>query len=147
MSSSHTVTANPRSGTRAVATRQLLERATTVADSIVLTEGNYDEQRMVAAYGRQGRMVAAATINAPRALPEYEALIEAQAPFPPEMHASDGPTQSRPLPAGFPQHGQATHDPGAATSGSGPSSPPPTPRPEQAVLLDPREPTGAPPLT
>jgi NADPH-dependent 2,4-dienoyl-CoA reductase/sulfur reductase-like enzyme len=118
----------------------------TVADSIVLTQGTYDEQRLVAAYGREGRMVAAATINAPRVLPEYQALIEIRAPFPPELHAADGPTDIRPMPAGFPPHRQATHDLEAATSGSGPSSPPPMPPAEEAVWLDPRQPVGAPPL-
>jgi 3-phenylpropionate/trans-cinnamate dioxygenase ferredoxin reductase subunit len=118
----------------------------TFADSIVLTQGTYGEQHMVAAYGFQGRMVAAATINAPRWLPEYQELIETRAPFPPVLHAADGPTESRLFPVGFPQHGQATHDLEAATSGSGPSSPAPPPPPEESVLLDPREPVGAPPL-
>jgi NADPH-dependent 2,4-dienoyl-CoA reductase/sulfur reductase-like enzyme len=118
----------------------------TVAESIVLTQGKYDEHRMVAAYGRQGLMVAAATINAPRWLPEYQALIETRAPFPPELHAADGPTDIRPLPVGFPHHGQATHDLEAATSGSGPSSPPPMLPADEALWLDPRSPVGAPPL-
>jgi len=118
----------------------------TIADSIVLTQGKYEEQRLVAAYGHEGRMVAAATINAPRWLPEYQALIETRAPFPPELHAADGPADSRPLPVGFPHHGQATHDLGVEQSGSGPGSPPPMPEPEEAVWLDPREPVGAPPL-
>jgi NADPH-dependent 2,4-dienoyl-CoA reductase/sulfur reductase-like enzyme len=118
----------------------------TFADSIVLTEGTYGEQRMVAAYGYRGRMVAAAAINAPRVLPAYQELIEARAPFPPELHAADGPTASRLLPVGFPQHGQATHDLSAAPSGSGPSSPAPAPSAEEAPWLDPRDPVGAPPL-
>jgi NADPH-dependent 2,4-dienoyl-CoA reductase/sulfur reductase-like enzyme len=118
----------------------------TVADSVVLTQGTYDEHRMVAAYGREGRMVAAATINAPRWLPEYQALIETRAPFPPELHAADGPADIQPIPVGFPQHGQATDDRSVATSGSGPSSPPPIPPADEAVWLDPREPVGAPPL-
>jgi NADPH-dependent 2,4-dienoyl-CoA reductase/sulfur reductase-like enzyme len=118
----------------------------TVADSIVLTQGKYDEHRMVAAYGREGRVVAAATINAPRWLPEYQALIETRAPFPPELHAADGPDDIRPIPVGFPLHGQATEDRGVATSGSGPSSPPPMLPADEAVWLDPREPVGAPPL-
>ena len=101
---------------------------------------------MVAVYGHEGRVVAAASINAPRVLPSYQQLIESRAPFPPELHASDGPAASRPMPAGFPQHGQPTHDQGAALSGSGPSSPAPAPSPEEAPWLDPREPVGAPPL-
>jgi 3-phenylpropionate/trans-cinnamate dioxygenase ferredoxin reductase component len=118
----------------------------TFADSIVLTQGTFGEQRMVAAYGHQGRMVAAATINAPRWLPAYQELIETRAPFPPILHAADGPSDIRPIPAGFPHHGQPTHEPGAAQSGPGPSSPAPVPQPEEAQWLDPREPVGAPPL-
>jgi NADPH-dependent 2,4-dienoyl-CoA reductase/sulfur reductase-like enzyme len=117
-----------------------------VADSIVLTQGKYDEHHMVAAYGREGRMVAAATINAPRWLPAYQELIESRAPFPPELHAADGPADIRPIPVGFPHHGQATDDRGVVTSGSGPSSPPPTPPVDEAAWLDPRQPVGAPPL-
>ena len=118
----------------------------TFADSIVLTQGTYEEQRMVAVYGHEGRVVAAASINAPRVLPSYQQLIESQAPFPPELHASDGPAASRPMPVGFPKHEQPSHDQGAALSGSGPSSPAPAPSPEEAPWLDPREPVGAPPL-
>jgi 3-phenylpropionate/trans-cinnamate dioxygenase ferredoxin reductase subunit len=118
----------------------------TFADSIVLTQGTFEEQRMVAAYGHQGRVVAAATINAPRWLPAYQELIETRAPFPPILHAADGPSDIHPIPVGFPQHGQPTHDLGAAQSGSGPSSPAPAPQPEEAPWLDPRQPVGAPPL-
>jgi NADPH-dependent 2,4-dienoyl-CoA reductase/sulfur reductase-like enzyme len=119
----------------------------TVADSIVLTEGTYEARRTVAAYGREGCMVAAAAVNAPRVLPAYQELIEARAPFPPDLHAADGPAKSRPLPVGFPHHGQATHELGAAPSGSGPTSPAPAPPPEMARWRDPREPVGAPPLS
>jgi 3-phenylpropionate/trans-cinnamate dioxygenase ferredoxin reductase subunit len=119
----------------------------TFADSIVLTQGAFEEQHMVAAYGHQGRIVAAAAINAPRWLPAYQELIEMRAPFPPVLHAADGPTESRPFPVGFPQHGQPTHDLDAELSGSGPSSPAPTPWPAEVPWLDPREPVGGPPLT
>jgi 3-phenylpropionate/trans-cinnamate dioxygenase ferredoxin reductase component len=118
----------------------------TFADSIVLTQGTFEEQRMVAAYGHQGRVVAAAAINAPRSLPAYQELIETRAPFPPELHAADSPSDRHPIPTGFPQHGQPTHDLDAALSGSGPSSPEPAPLPDEAPWLDPREPMGAPPL-
>ncbi len=118
----------------------------TFADSIVLTQGAIEEQRMVAAYGRQGRVVAAAAINAPRSLPAYQELIETRAPFPPVLHAADGPTDNHPIPAGFPQHGQPTHGLDAALSGSGPSSPEPEPLPAETPWLDPREPVGPPPL-
>jgi 3-phenylpropionate/trans-cinnamate dioxygenase ferredoxin reductase component len=118
----------------------------TFADTIVLTEGSTEERRLVAAYGHQGRIVAAVAVNASRSLPAYQALIEARAPFPPELHASDGPAELHPLPAGFPKPGQPTHDPGAAPTGSGPNTPEQRIEGEVLKLLDPRVPLGAPPL-
>lgn len=118
----------------------------TIADTIVLTQGSIEERRLVAAYGHQGRIVAAVAVNAPRSLPAYQALIEARASFPPEMHASDGPAELHPLPAGFPLRGQPTHDPGAEQTGAGPNTPEQRVEGEVLKLLDPRVPLGAPPL-
>jgi 3-phenylpropionate/trans-cinnamate dioxygenase ferredoxin reductase component len=118
----------------------------TFADTIVLTQRSPQDRRLVAAYGRGGRIVAAVAANAPRSLPAYQALIEARAPFPPQLRASDGPAELHPLPAGFPQRGQPTHDPGAASTGAGPSTPEQRVEGEAQRLLDPRVPLGAPPL-
>jgi hypothetical protein len=118
----------------------------TFADTIVLTQASAEERRMVAVYGRAGRMVAVVAANAPRILVSYQALIEARAPFPPELHASDGPAELHPIPAGFPKRGQATHDPGAEPTGAGPSTPEQWVDGEVHKLLDPRVPLGAPPL-
>ena len=118
----------------------------TFADTIVLTQGSPEERRLVAAYGREDRIVAAVAANAPRSLSVYQALIEARASFPPELHASDEPAELHPLPAGFPKHGHATHDPGAASTGAGPSTPEQRVEGEALKLLDPRVPLGAPPL-
>lgn len=118
----------------------------TIADTIVRTQGSVAEYRVVAAYGHKGRMVAAVAVNAPRWLPAYQALIEARAPFPPELHAADGPAELRPLPAGFPLPGQPTHDLGAASTGSGPSTSEPPAEGEARAWTDPRVPLGAPPL-
>jgi NADPH-dependent 2,4-dienoyl-CoA reductase/sulfur reductase-like enzyme len=118
----------------------------TFADTIVLTQGSIEEHRLVAAYGHQGRIVAAVAVNAPRDLPAYQALIEARAPFPPDLHAFDGPAELQPMPAGFPQRGQPTHDSGAALTGSGPNTPEQRVEGEALKLLDPRVPLGAPPL-
>jgi NADPH-dependent 2,4-dienoyl-CoA reductase/sulfur reductase-like enzyme len=117
-----------------------------VADEIVLTQGAVDECRFVAAYGRKGRVVAALAVNMPRRLDVYQTLIEARAPFPPELHASDGPAELRPVPAGFPPRGQPTHSPTAAQTGPGPSSPAPDETPAGARVQDPRVPSGPKPL-
>ena len=118
----------------------------TVADEVVVTQGTVAERRFVAAYGRKGRIVAAVTVNMPRWLPAYQALIEAGAPFPPQFHAADGPAELRPVPAGFPPHGQPTHSPDAEITGPGPSTPAPPVEGKAATMSDPRVPPGPPPL-
>jgi 3-phenylpropionate/trans-cinnamate dioxygenase ferredoxin reductase subunit len=119
----------------------------TVADEIVLTQGTVEERRFVAAYGQKGRIVAALAVNAPLLLPAYQALIEARAPFPPELHAADGPVKLRPVSAGFPPQGHTTHSPGAASTGPGPSTPEAPPTGKAAdMAADPRIPPGPRPL-
>jgi NADPH-dependent 2,4-dienoyl-CoA reductase/sulfur reductase-like enzyme len=118
----------------------------TVADEIVVTQGTVAERRLVAVYGRKGRTVAAVTVNMPLWLPVYQALIEAGAPFPPQLHAADGPAELRSVPAGFPPRGQPTHSPGAVATGPGPSTPAPAVEGMAATMMDPRVPPGPPPL-
>ncbi|HJU16195.1 MAG TPA: oxidoreductase C-terminal domain-containing protein, partial [Stellaceae bacterium] len=113
-----------------------------VAEEVVLTQGKVAERRFVAAYGRRGRIVAAVAVNMPRSLDTYRALIEAGAPFPPELCAADGPAELRPQPAGFPPRGQTTHSAGAVSTGPGPG----TPEASHAAPPDPRIPPGARPL-
>ncbi len=117
-----------------------------VAEEIVLTQGAVDECRFVAAYGSGGRTVAALAVNMPRRLDVYQGLIEARAPFPPELHAPDGPAELRAVPAGFPPRGQPTHSPTAARTGPGPSTPAPKKTPAGVRVQDPRVPLGSPPL-
>jgi len=114
----------------------------TIADEIVLTQGTVEERRLVAAYGQNGRIVAALAVNAPLWLPAYEALIEARAPFPPELHVFYGPAKLRPFPAGFPPHGHTIHSPVAVPTGPGPSTPEPSIKGEDATMRDPRVPPG-----
>ena len=119
----------------------------TAAEEIVVTQGSVQKHRVVAAYGRSGRVVAALSFNAARWLPFYRDMIEAGAPFPPALHSADGPSEPRPIAAGFPPPGQPTHSPDAEATGPGPSSPPsePTPTPG-AAAPDPRVPPGPAPL-
>jgi 3-phenylpropionate/trans-cinnamate dioxygenase ferredoxin reductase subunit len=79
------------------------------AEEVMLTQGRVDERRFVAAYGHHGRLVAAVSFNLALRLPTYHALIEESAPFPPNLHAPDAPSNSVILAAGFPQPGQITH--------------------------------------
>ena len=118
----------------------------TIADEVVLTQGTIEERRLVAAYGQNGRIVAAVAVNAPLWLPAYQALIEARAPFPPDLNAADGPVKLQPVPAGFPPNGRATHSPAAVSTGPGPSTSEPSAKGEAAKMKDPRVPIGPPPL-
>jgi NADPH-dependent 2,4-dienoyl-CoA reductase/sulfur reductase-like enzyme len=113
----------------------------TVAEEVVVTQGSVDERRFVAAYSHAGRTVAAVAVNSPRWLESYAALIKAGAPFPPILNAADGPAEPRPVPAGFPPHGHATHGPGAAATGPGPVAP----ESPGTDPTDPRVPPGLPP--
>ncbi|MFF4954879.1 NAD(P)/FAD-dependent oxidoreductase [Streptomyces chattanoogensis] len=74
-----------------------------LADQVVVTQGSLDERRFVAAYGRRGRLVAAVAVDSPRVLDGYAALIEAGAPFPPVLNATDGPGRLDALDAAFPR--------------------------------------------
>jgi NADPH-dependent 2,4-dienoyl-CoA reductase/sulfur reductase-like enzyme len=79
------------------------------AEEVMVTQGRIDEQRFVAAYGHHGRLVAAVSFNLALRLPAYQALIEAAAPFPPDLNAPDRPPNTLILPAGFPPPGQTSH--------------------------------------
>ena len=61
------------------------------ADSLAVVHGSLEERRFVALYGRDGRTVAAASIDSARWLPAYEAAIRERAPFPPIADAIDQP--------------------------------------------------------
>jgi 3-phenylpropionate/trans-cinnamate dioxygenase ferredoxin reductase component len=113
------------------------------ADEVVVTQGTVTARRFAAAYGRAGRMVAAVTVNMPRTLPAYAALIEERAPFPPILHATDGPEQLTPVSAGFPPAGEPTHSASATPTGPGPSAPQIA---DTMHAADPRTPPGPTPL-
>lgn len=89
-----------------------------LADQAVLTQGSLADGRFVVAYGRNGRLVATAAVNSPRVLDGYASLIQARAPFPPQINAADGPPELVPQNAGFP-----LAEIGAATGSLVPSSP------------------------
>jgi NADPH-dependent 2,4-dienoyl-CoA reductase/sulfur reductase-like enzyme len=113
-----------------------------MGDQVVITQGSVAEHRLVAAYGHRGRLVGAVSVDMPRALAGYEALIEAGAPFPPELNASDRPPERSAIAAGVPAPGFSTHSPTAAATGPGPSAP----APPVVNASDPRVPPVAQPL-
>ncbi|MFF4696285.1 NAD(P)/FAD-dependent oxidoreductase [Streptomyces chattanoogensis] len=89
-----------------------------LADQVVVTQGSLNERRFVAAYGQRGRLVAAVAVDSPRVLDGYAALIEAGAPFPPVLNASDGPDRPDALDAAFPRPAA-----GRSSTPSAPSTP------------------------
>ncbi|MYT33124.1 FAD-dependent oxidoreductase [Streptomyces sp. MspMP-M5] len=80
------------------------------ADQVVVTQGALDQRQFVAAYGHRGRLVAVVAVDSPRVLDGYAALIEAGAPFPPVLNATDGPDRLEPLDAAFPRSAFITTD-------------------------------------
>lgn len=91
------------------------------ADQVVITQGSVTERRFVAAYGCEGRVVAAATFNQAKYLHFYEDLIAAAAPFPPDLRAADQPADMQPVPAEFPHPSQPSHSAVVALTGHAPS--------------------------
>ncbi|MDT8913218.1 FAD/NAD(P)-binding oxidoreductase [Amycolatopsis sp. PS_44_ISF1] len=77
------------------------------ADRVVLTQGSFDRGPFVAAYGRAGVTVGAVSVNSPRVMDGYAALITERAPFPPVVQATDSP-ETTVLDAGFPGAALAT---------------------------------------
>jgi len=76
----------------------------TYADEVVITQGSVDDRRLVAAYGRHGRMTAAVTFDHGMWLEFYGRLIEQAAPFPPRVTVVDqSPGRSQVLPAQIPR--------------------------------------------
>lgn len=72
------------------------------ADEVVIMQGSVEKRQFVAAYGCQGRTVAAVSFDHGRWLPFYEKQVAAAAPFPPQSPSFDMPTALRPVPARFP---------------------------------------------
>ena len=61
------------------------------ADSFAVMHGSFEERRLVAAFGKDGRTVAAASIDSARWLPAYKAAIRERVPFPPIEDTVDQP--------------------------------------------------------
>ncbi|MEV8632076.1 FAD-dependent oxidoreductase [Streptosporangium sp. NPDC051023] len=93
-----------------------------MGEELVVTQGSLEENRFVAAYGFQGRVIAAVTFDQARWLSFYRRLIESAAPFPPAFTNADRrPEGARPIPADFPDPSLPTHGPTVTLSGYSPS--------------------------
>ncbi|MFF0622559.1 NAD(P)/FAD-dependent oxidoreductase [Streptomyces sp. NPDC004296] len=93
-----------------------------MADQIIVTQGSLAEQRFTAAYGHQGRVIAAVTFDQAKWLDFYERQIEQATPFPPEFTTVDRrPEGLHPVSAGFPDPSQPSHGPTVTLSGYSPT--------------------------
>jgi hypothetical protein len=71
-------------------------------DAIQFTQGSVASRSLVAAYGHQGRLVAAVTFDNAKWIDFYRREIESAAAFPPDLYALDGPATDAPVAADFP---------------------------------------------
>jgi NADPH-dependent 2,4-dienoyl-CoA reductase/sulfur reductase-like enzyme len=71
-------------------------------EEIQFTQGSVTERSFCAAYGHNGRLVAAVTVDNAKWLDFYRTQIEQAAPFPGDLHGIDGPATASAVPADFP---------------------------------------------
>jgi NADPH-dependent 2,4-dienoyl-CoA reductase/sulfur reductase-like enzyme len=92
------------------------------ADRVVITQGSFDDARFVAAYGsKDGRVVAAVAFEEAKWLEYYRRLIERAAPFPPAHPVNEKSRLRSPVPAGFPDPHEPTHDATVVLTGYDPN--------------------------
>ncbi|GGM47316.1 FAD-dependent oxidoreductase [Dactylosporangium sucinum] len=93
----------------------------TLADQVVIAQGSVAQRRFVAAYGYRGRLTAAVGFNQAKWLESYQGLIEAGAPFPPELRGVDEPADGQPVAAQLPDDRTRTRHATVAVTGHDPS--------------------------
>ena len=72
------------------------------ADAVAITQGDPAAGRFVALYGREGRCIAAVSVDSARWQPAHAELVAARAPFPPHGAATDRPKAVTILEPGLP---------------------------------------------
>jgi NADPH-dependent 2,4-dienoyl-CoA reductase/sulfur reductase-like enzyme len=93
----------------------------TAAEEVVITQGVLDDARFIAAYGKEGRVVAAVAFNQAKWLESYQRLIEQAAPFPPDQHGVDQPPSQAPVPAAIPDPRAPSHEATVVLTGHDPN--------------------------
>jgi NADPH-dependent 2,4-dienoyl-CoA reductase/sulfur reductase-like enzyme/ferredoxin len=93
----------------------------TFADQVAITQGSVARRQFVAAYGYRGRLTAAVGFNQAKWLETYQGLIEAGAPFPPQLHEADEPIDGQPVAAQIPDHRTRNRHATVAVTGHDPS--------------------------
>jgi NADPH-dependent 2,4-dienoyl-CoA reductase/sulfur reductase-like enzyme len=89
-------------------------------DEILFTQGSVADRSFVAAYGHSGRLVGAVTVDQAKWIDFYRHQIQSAAPFPPDLHAVDGPATDAPVDAKLPHPSVPYHNPPVVISGHAP---------------------------
>ncbi|MEV0081690.1 FAD-dependent oxidoreductase [Saccharopolyspora sp. NPDC050642] len=93
-----------------------------MADELIVQQGALEAHCFAAAYGYQGRVIAAVGFDHGKWMGFYKRLIEQAAPFPPDFPGVDQRSASlRPVPARFPDPTLPTHSPTVTLTGHSPS--------------------------
>ncbi|MER6950853.1 FAD-dependent oxidoreductase [Nonomuraea sp. NPDC000554] len=93
-----------------------------MGEELVVPQGALSERRFVAAYGYQGRVIAAVSFDQAKWLDFYRGLIESAAPFPPDFTTVDRRLDGmRPVSACFPDPSLPSHGASVTVSGYSPS--------------------------
>jgi NADPH-dependent 2,4-dienoyl-CoA reductase/sulfur reductase-like enzyme len=92
------------------------------ADEVMIAQGSLEEGRFVAAYGRDGEIVAAVSFNQGRWIEFYERLIAQAAAFPLEMAIAEKREPGPPVPACFPEAAVVTRQATAILTGHDPTT-------------------------
>jgi NADPH-dependent 2,4-dienoyl-CoA reductase/sulfur reductase-like enzyme len=91
------------------------------ASEVVITQGELDDASFVAAYGKEGRLIAAVAFNHARWIEFYQRLIEQAAPFPPVLSVADQCAPNFPVPAAFPDPRVPNHEATVILTGHDPN--------------------------
>jgi Reductase C-terminal len=91
------------------------------ADQVAITQGTLDDTQFVAAYGKEGQIVAAVTFNQAKWIEFYQRLITQAAPFPPKGRVVDQPTSISAVPAAFPDPTIRTYEATVVLTGHDPN--------------------------
>ncbi|GHO93468.1 pyridine nucleotide-disulfide oxidoreductase [Reticulibacter mediterranei] len=91
------------------------------AEEVMITQGGLDDASFVAAYGKEGQLVAAVTFNHAKWVEFYQRLIEQAAPFPLSFPVADHSTPNSPVPAAFPDPRVPNHEATVVLTGHDPN--------------------------
>ena len=93
----------------------------TAADHVAIVQGSLENLSCVAAYGKDGQLVAAAAFDQAKYLDSYLSFIEQAAPFPLKLEGVNRPASIVAVPADFPDPREPTHEATVVLTGHDPN--------------------------